>query len=290
MSRGTIFRWGVFVGLLGVMTWSLTGCDLQKVVIPDPQGIATAQYILRLSLVPDIIDINDFGTSTSNLRAHLTDWNGSNLAGKTVLFEVMDITITFGADASVTTTERTLETQKDCALTGMPPRCDLTSCSTPIVTADKTTTNVQEAVSSSCVGIVNSEIFGRINPRKVKTGANGMAISKFTPFGSFKVRTKLAADLFDDSVECLALQLNITTGTDTTTTIEEVDLDGDSVNDICRVTTNTTTTTASVSNLITNFPNAFDVPIRASWIEADHPDQVADINNLRLMFPQWNND
>ena len=290
MSRGTIFRWGVFVGLLGVMTWSLTGCDLKEVVIPGPQGISTAQYILRLSLVPDIIDINDFGTSTSNLRAHLTDWNGSNLAGKTILFEVMDITITFGADAKVSSTVRTVESQQDCSITGTPPRCDLTSCTAPIVTADNTNTTVQETTSSNCVGIVNSEIFGRINPRKVKTGANGMATSKFTPFGSFKVKTKLAADLFDDSVECLAIQLNISTGTETTTTIEETDLDGDGINDICRVTTTTTTTTANVSNLITNFPNEFDVPIRATWIEADHPDQVTDTNNLRLMFPQWNND
>lgn len=272
--------------LVGVALF-LAGCKTHVLSIPDPQGIATAQYILRLEIVPDSIDINNFGTATADLRAHLTDWNGSNLAGKTIFFEVIDFQIGFSASSTLTTTTREKETQQDCNLSGT--SCTST-CGPVVTTKNNTDTNITTTQSLGCTAILNAEILGRINTRYVKTGTDGMAITTYFPFPSHKVNEKIQDDLEDDVMLCAAVSLNLTLGTSTEVKTEQVDIDGDGTNDVCRTTITTKTTDAKVENVAYDLPNFFFVPIMATWTETSYPEQVSDTNPLKLGFYQWNND
>ena len=278
--------------LLGFLVLVVAGCKVHQLTVPDPQGIATTQYVLKLDIVPDTIDINNLGTATANLRAHLTDWHGSNLAGKTIFFQVNDITVTFSAQVDAITTTRDKETQKDCTITNTAtgPQCNFASCTAPVTTKDTTQTQTTTSYGVGCTATLSTETIGRINTRYVKTGPDGMAVTTYYPYPSHKAFKKITADLTDDVDNCASVSLSVTVGTSFDTTIEEVDLDNDGTNDVCRVTETTSTTSFTITRVVWGLPDFFYIPIQASWIEASTPDQVTDTNLLKIGMYQWNND
>ena len=265
--------------LLGMLT---NGCKVKKLTIDDPSGISTAKWILRLEIVPEVVDINTDGTGRAKLRAHLTDWAGSNLAGKTIYFEPVTTVITFDATGELSTLTRKSDTTLRCNL-------DCATNCTVVKSTSESSGTLQAVHAAECQGYVDLTSLGRIIYRYVKTDTAGMAITNFFAYPEYKARQKLASALSAYALDCTLSTVNIQTGSKTSIEYTEVDTDGDGTNDACEIVETTEVTEATLNSYSLLYSTSLQLPIRASWIETNNTEEAYDINYIKLVFPPWDN-
>ncbi len=290
--NNTWWRWAMW-GTIALLSLGV-GCKVKDLTIPAADSIASLKFVMKLVLIPDIVDINSQQTSRSRLRVKFTDWKGNPMAGERVLFSAGSITgVPFTVTAIVTrTVEQSVEVQS-CDITGS--TCTTVSCNNQpssgpcgFVTIESSTSTDTAVCTDDQAGVIQGSSLGDIRPRWGVTSGSGIAEATFIPWKLQKVITLVTGNLTPYAVACLAAPETPGVTVDQQIDEQEIDTDGDGTNDALRRTITTTRTTVTVQHpIIGLLISTFDVPIQVEWRNPEFLGQVYDIQILRVQVPQW---
>ena len=292
IRNNTWWRWAMW-GIIALLNLGV-GCKVKDMTIPAADSIASLKFVLKLALIPDIVDINTQRTSRSRLRVKFTDWKGNPMAGERILLSAGAISnVPFTVTAIVTrTVQQSVEVQS-CDITGS--NCVTVSCNNVpssgpcgFVTLESSTETETAICDGDQAGTIQGSSLGDIQPRWDQTGSSGIAEATFIPWGFQKAVTLIIRDLTPFAVACLAAPEAPGVTVEQDIQDEEIDTDDDGNADSLRRTIVTTRTTVTVQHpIIELLISAFEVPIQAEWRNPEFLGQVSDIQILRVQVPQW---